>query len=381
MITLFVALCLLTSVKPSNIKELQVKKVKIGEDVTIKCGVSSDNAIVWFKQSFGKVPQLVGRTMGNGFRHNDKRFSVSDEKLFNLNITNVKEEDTGTYFCVEMLNISPDFTSGTLLVVEDEEIKRIPPAVTVLENGESLTLQCSVQTITSSCGKPSVYWFRHGSGESHPGIIYTHGNASDECKKSSEAGSPPQSCVYTLPKRKLTTSDKETLYCAVAECGQILFGNGIIASEKRLSFGTMVGHQKCDLSRPRVLLELGCQVNQEAYWWTWESSRLNRHLIVVEGFACLNDPRSYVVSQGKQVLGDGPDKDRFKTPYEKNKNEVCDVARYGATGAPPWSQARCWGSHASAWWPGLTPKGPAGLSPKERRGADLPWAHHLQEEP
>ncbi|GAA6082661.1 uncharacterized protein LOC113656724 [Tachysurus ichikawai] len=232
MITLFVALCLLTSVKPSNIKELQVKKVKIGEDVTIKCGVSSDNAIVWFKQSFGKVPQLVGRTMGNGFRHNDKRFSVSDEKLFNLNITNVKEEDTGTYFCVEMLNISPDFTSGTLLVVEDEEIKRIPPAVTVLENGESLTLQCSVQTITSSCGKPSVYWFRHGSGESHPGIIYTHGNASDECKKSSEAGSPPQSCVYTLPKRKLTTSDKETLYCAVAECGQILFGNGIIPSEK-----------------------------------------------------------------------------------------------------------------------------------------------------
>ncbi|GAA6112047.1 gastrula zinc finger protein XlCGF7.1-like [Tachysurus ichikawai] len=57
---------------------------------------------------------------------------------------------------------------------------------------------------------------------------------------------------------------------------------------------------------------------------------------------------------------------------------VCDVARYGATGAPPWSQARSWGSHASAWWPGLTPRGPAGLSPKERRGADLPWAHHLQ---
>ncbi|XP_047657386.1 uncharacterized protein LOC113653806 [Tachysurus fulvidraco] len=232
MITLFVALCLLTSVKPSNIKEIQVKNLKSGEDVTIKCGVSSDkDNIVWFKQSFGKVPQLLGRTVGKDFRPNDKRFSVSDIKLFNLNITNVTEEDTVTYFCVEMLNTSPDFTSGTLLVVEDEERKRSPPAVKVLENGESLTLQCSVQSITSSCEEPSVYWFRHGSGESDPGIIYTHGNTSDECKKSSEAGSPPQSCVYTLPKRKLTTSGKETLYCAVAECGQILFRNGNKAAD------------------------------------------------------------------------------------------------------------------------------------------------------
>ncbi|XP_047657384.1 uncharacterized protein LOC113656586 [Tachysurus fulvidraco] len=237
MITLFVALCLLTSVKPSNIKEIHVKKVKSGEDVTMKCGVFNDKTkLVWLKHSFGKVPQLVGRAVGKDFRldaeFNDGRFSVRDDKLFNLNIKNVTEEDTGTYFCVEMLNTSPDFTSGTLLVVEDGETKQIPRAVTVLENGESLTLQCSVQAITSSCEEPSVYWFRHGSGESDPGIIYTHGNTSDECKKSSEAGSPPQSCVYTLPKRNLTTSGKETLYCAVAECGQILFRNGNIPPEK-----------------------------------------------------------------------------------------------------------------------------------------------------
>ncbi|XP_047657502.1 uncharacterized protein LOC113635523 [Tachysurus fulvidraco] len=245
MITLFIALCLLTSVKPSNIKEIQVKKIKSGEDVTMKCGVFNDKTkLVWFKQSFGKVPQLVGRAVGKDFRldaeFNDGRFSVRDDKLFNLDIKNVTEEDTGTYFCVEMLNTSPDFTSGTLLVVEDEEMKRSPPAVKVLENGELLTLQCSVQAITSSCEEPSVYWFRHGSGESDPGIIYTHGNASDECKKSSEAGSPPQSCVYTLPKRKLTTSGKEMLYCAVAECGQILFRNGIMPAEKSCCFQNQV---------------------------------------------------------------------------------------------------------------------------------------------
>ncbi|KAK2864398.1 hypothetical protein Q7C36_003552 [Tachysurus vachellii] len=209
MITLSVALSLLTS----------VIKIKSREDASIKCGVSSDKAnLFWFKQSFGKLPQLVGRALGKDIRLNDGRFSVSDVKLFNLNIKNVKEEYTGTYICVEMLGTSPDFTSGTLLVVEDEEMKRFPP---VLENGESLTLQCSVQAINSSCEEPSVYWFRTGPGESDPGIIYTHGNTSDECKKSSEAGSPPQSCVYTLPKRKLTTSDKETVYCAVAECKNI----------------------------------------------------------------------------------------------------------------------------------------------------------------
>ncbi|XP_060722024.1 uncharacterized protein LOC132843006 [Tachysurus vachellii] len=235
MIRLFVALCALFSLFTAGDEDIQVKKVKTGDDVTINCGMSSDKAIVWFKHSFGKVPQLVGRTVEKYFRPNDKCFSVTDEKLFILNITNVKEEDTGTYYCVEMLGTSPDFTSGTLLVVEDEEMKRIPPAVTVFEKGESLTLQCSVQAITSSCEELSVYWFRHGSGESDPGIIYTHGNASDECKKSSEAGSPPQTCVYTLPKRKLTTSSKEMLYCAVAECGQILFGNGVKAADTRAS--------------------------------------------------------------------------------------------------------------------------------------------------
>ncbi|KAM9432006.1 uncharacterized protein Hap1MRO34_002838 [Clarias gariepinus] len=147
--------------------------------------------------------------------------------MFNLNITKITEEDTGTYFCVGVRSSSLRFGSGTFLVVEAEEKKPHPPTVTVMEDGDSLTLQCSVQAFTPSCEEQSVYWFRHRSGEPHPGIIYTHGDGSDECKKISEAGSPTQSCVYTLPKRKLTTSDNGTFYCAVAACGQILFTKGI----------------------------------------------------------------------------------------------------------------------------------------------------------
>ncbi|XP_036452921.1 uncharacterized protein LOC118826141 [Colossoma macropomum] len=100
-----------------------------------------------------------------------------------------------------------------------------PPVSDPVELGGDTTLQCSILTDTSA-GEHSVYWFRHGSGESHPGIIYTHGNRSDECKKSSETDSPTQSCVYKLPKRNLSLSDAGTYYCAVLMCGAIIFGNG-----------------------------------------------------------------------------------------------------------------------------------------------------------
>ncbi|KAM9401326.1 uncharacterized protein ACWYII_030913 isoform 2-T2 [Salvelinus alpinus] len=99
------------------------------------------------------------------------------------------------------------------------------PVAESVQPGDSVTLNCTIHTETCA-GEHSVYWFRHGSGESHPGVIYTHGDRSDQCEKSPEAGSPTQSCVYNLPKRNLSLSDAGTYYCAVASCGEILFGNG-----------------------------------------------------------------------------------------------------------------------------------------------------------
>ncbi|KAK3527728.1 hypothetical protein QTP86_001814, partial [Hemibagrus guttatus] len=47
------------------------------------------------------------------------------------------------------------------------------------------------------------------------------------------------------------------------------------------------------------------------------------------------------------------------------------VARTGATGAPPWSQAWGWGTQASAWWPSLCLRGSVGhrkdVGPPSRR--------------
>lgn len=68
-------------------------------------------------------------------------------------------------------------------------------------------------------------------------------------------------------------------------------------------------------------------------------------------------------------------------PYEENIEGTVYPARDRVTGAPPWSQALGGCPRASVWWPGLSPWGPAGHSPKRRHGPILPQAHHLQEAP
>lgn len=48
-----------------------------------------------------------------------------------------------------------------------------------------------------------------------------------------------------------------------------------------------------------------------------------------------------------------------------------DISRYGAARAPPWSQARGWGSHVSSWWPGPAQTddvGPPSGEPTTHRG-------------
>ncbi|XP_058235446.1 uncharacterized protein LOC131346110 [Hemibagrus wyckioides] len=132
MTTLFVALCVLfslfTAVNSSDIKELHVRTVKSGEDVTMECNISSvtgkDN-VVWFRQSSGKLPQYFARPyqVNSGYKFfggfNDNRFSISvNDQKFDLNINKIREDDGGEYFCGEMEGPELKFTSGTHLQFE-----------------------------------------------------------------------------------------------------------------------------------------------------------------------------------------------------------------------------------------------------------------------
>ncbi|KAJ8008354.1 hypothetical protein DPEC_G00103960 [Dallia pectoralis] len=137
-------------------------------------------------------------------------------------------EDAGMYFCGVVILNYIEFGPGTLLVIKDAELNSTvtqQPVSESVQPGDSVTLNCTITTETCA-GEHSVYWFRHDSGESHHGVIYTHGDRSGQCKNSPETGSPTQSCVYNLPKRNLSLSDAGTYYCAVVSCGEILFGNG-----------------------------------------------------------------------------------------------------------------------------------------------------------
>ncbi|XP_037390684.1 uncharacterized protein LOC108436121 [Pygocentrus nattereri] len=235
MITVLTAFCIFVSVQTSGFDDLRVQAVKYKENVTIKCEQSfvkgHKHYLAWYKQSFGKLPQFIARAA----KHNEdaryarpfvERFRLTaTEETFDLKIMNTVEEDTGTYFCVKVKEYVTEFGSGILLLFPDEKSEKRNLTEVDVKSGESVTLQCSVAPLSCS-GEHSVYWFRHGSGESHPGIIYTHGDTDSPCTRSSETDSPTQSCIYKLPKRNLSLSDAGTYYCAVAACGQMLFGSG-----------------------------------------------------------------------------------------------------------------------------------------------------------
>ncbi|XP_053098241.1 uncharacterized protein LOC113523941 [Pangasianodon hypophthalmus] len=156
MIALFVALysllCLCTAAKSSDIKELHVKTVKRGENVTMECDISrvtNKYNLVWCRQSFGKVPKFLARRYGQnnskfaeGFK--DSRFSITvNDHKFDLNIIKMVEDDGGEYFCIELDGSLLKFTSGTRLQFEDKEMKPCPTPGTVNKNTDSATLQGS----------------------------------------------------------------------------------------------------------------------------------------------------------------------------------------------------------------------------------------------
>uniref|UniRef100_A0A673N0M0 Ig-like domain-containing protein n=1 Tax=Sinocyclocheilus rhinocerous TaxID=307959 RepID=A0A673N0M0_9TELE len=205
--------------------------------VTIECHfLKKDfNLIVWYKQLLGKKPQHIAMSYYSNNVHFLKGFddgclSVTKGNGTNhLNIFRMTQEDVATYYCGVNKFTALYFSPGMFLMItrKHSNMRRILQQTHLkpVHFGDSVNLHCSVLT-EKYVGNHSVYWFRHESGDTHPGIIYKHGNMNDQCEKSSEKDSHVQSCIYNLPKKILGLSDAGTYYCAVATFGEILFGNG-----------------------------------------------------------------------------------------------------------------------------------------------------------
>uniref|UniRef100_A0A3Q3BJU2 Ig-like domain-containing protein n=1 Tax=Kryptolebias marmoratus TaxID=37003 RepID=A0A3Q3BJU2_KRYMA len=163
------------------------------------------------------------------------RFNVTCyEKISSLTILGAVKEDEGMYHCA-VISWTENTWSGTYLSIKENSertsiynVVQQPAATDPDHPGGSVTLQCSILSDSEkkTCpGDLSVFWFRARSKDSHPDIIYTNGNSTDNCEKKSD---PQKSCVYHFFKN-ISSSDAGTYYCAVATCGEIIFiliGNG-----------------------------------------------------------------------------------------------------------------------------------------------------------
>lgn len=101
-------------------------------------------------------------------------------------------------------------------------VQRSRPANTA-RLGDSATLECSVLSHSKnrSClGGLSVFWFRARSHKSHPEVIFTDGINQDDCTVKHD-----RKCIYSF-FHNVSSSEFGTYYCAIATCGEILFGNG-----------------------------------------------------------------------------------------------------------------------------------------------------------
>ncbi|XP_056456566.1 uncharacterized protein LOC130390561 [Gadus chalcogrammus] len=244
--TLFLAMTILSTALMTQTKEdpqsLILKEAKLGDTVALDCAVLKDENIYselfWYKQSLGHNPQMVVRRYQTSLIYPSfmPRFTAGNGSNFNLTISKVKTEDEANYFCNQGGKYQHTWSNGVFLSVTDPNDQRFvsqtvvqQPVSASAQLGDTVALQCSITSQrtdhSNQCqGEPSVYWFR--SGPSHPAAIYMNGNRSGECQNSSGPPSAPQSCVYTLPKNNVDSSDAGTYYCALAACGEVVFGNG-----------------------------------------------------------------------------------------------------------------------------------------------------------
>uniref|UniRef100_A0A3P9PGY6 Ig-like domain-containing protein n=1 Tax=Poecilia reticulata TaxID=8081 RepID=A0A3P9PGY6_POERE len=217
-----------------------VVTVHRGEPVTLTCVLTEKFETVtwihWYKQSAGNTLILIAMlrkststmpTYGPGF--SKSRFQITYiENMSELIISSTLEQDEGIYHCAYMDWTESTWT-GTYLALKGKyscfTVVQEPTVSDPTSDTDSETLQCSVlsDSVNATCsGEPSMFWFRAISDKSYPDFIIAEGKIPENCEKTSNN---QKKCSYNFTK-VVKSSEGAIYYCAVAACGQILFGNG-----------------------------------------------------------------------------------------------------------------------------------------------------------
>ncbi|XP_030595574.1 signal-regulatory protein beta-2-like [Archocentrus centrarchus] len=216
-----------------------VKTVQLGEPANLTCvlpkGLSS-RKVYWYKQSLGGALKLIVTLYKNaapeyGPEFSSLRFHLHNDNSFsNLTILTTAQEDEGIYHCGILEWINPQWNGTYLLVKGNSQrtsnytVVQWPTAFGPARPGDTATFNCSVLSDSDNLcpGYFNVLWFRAGSDKSHPNMVSTDRNRHNDCESRFDS---QNRCVYRFSKN-VSSSDAGTYYCAVAACGEMLFGNG-----------------------------------------------------------------------------------------------------------------------------------------------------------
>ncbi|XP_032410320.1 uncharacterized protein LOC116714107 [Xiphophorus hellerii] len=216
-----------------------VTTVPLGEPATFTCPLPAEkldnNELHWYKQNAGQTLKLIVKLRKHAEPAYGPEFSASrvnaskNEGFRSLTILRTVQEDEGMYHCAIIDWIENSWHGTYLLLTGNSEnipkyqIVQEAKASTPDHESNSLTLQCSVMSDFNHNACPediSVFWFKVKSDQSHPNVIYVHGDRNDQCQKKFDF---QRRCVFS---KNIRASDTGKYYCAVASCGEIFLGTG-----------------------------------------------------------------------------------------------------------------------------------------------------------
>ncbi|CAI5652869.1 unnamed protein product [Oreochromis niloticus] len=263
MMTIFYILLLIKTGRCSDHQIFDTKNVAVGQNVTLNCSRDRrwlSTNLFWIRLVSQSFPEVLGSTISHDVPTIKKIHNITTKQepgTFVLHINGAQLSDTAVYYCIKESQLTMTFLKGTFLRVKGPDPGITGVTQDSLSNpvhpGDPVTLQCSVLSNSENrtCTEDhSVYWYRAKPDESHPSLMYSHRNNGYYCERSPEAPSQ-QKCVYSF-SRNVSLSDTGTYYCAVATCGEILFGNGT-----KLDIKVSVVHH-WDLQKTNTVVFLLC---------------------------------------------------------------------------------------------------------------------------
>ncbi|XP_034092109.1 uncharacterized protein LOC117559451 [Gymnodraco acuticeps] len=205
----------------------------VGQKVTLKCNCEDESVIFlyWYQQILGGKPVIISTRM----RNSDATISPGYEERFgvfenhnggnnDLTIKDLRLLDSASYYCGVLVFNAIEFGKGAFLHVKASKsnINAVVHqlALEPLREGDSVNLSCSVYATVCE-GEQSLYWFRHGAAQ--PAIVYP---SAGQCEHILKGGYGMRNCTLKLALKSVSSPDAGMYYCALASCGEIVFGNG-----------------------------------------------------------------------------------------------------------------------------------------------------------